>query len=158
MRASFWRAGLCWTFAECSGDAAVSKLRKMRTTEDDEDELDPSTPADSARPAWMITLKAHAEDWLKALPETLAAPIVNSSPLSRFFARECSTGSKLLARIRRDLKDLVDVCKGALKQTNELRSLMSDLNKGESRVDHASRPVIRLTLQAISRCTGSSSR
>lgn len=52
------------------------------------------------------------------------------SPLSRFFAREVSTGSKLLKRIRHDLFDLIQVCLGDLKQTNELRALMSDLNKG----------------------------
>jgi dynein heavy chain 1 len=56
----------------------------------------------------------------------------SANPLARFYARETETGGRLLARIRRDLSELVEVCNGDLKQTNELRALMSDLNKGES--------------------------
>lgn len=103
----------------------------MRTTEDEEDELDSSATTENARPAWMTTLRNHAEEWIKALPPSVARPLVADSPLSRFYARECSTGSRLLARIRRDLTELQQVCDGTLKQTNELRALMSDLNKGE---------------------------
>lgn len=105
----------------------------MRTTEDDEDDTDISVTSETARPAWMTTLKTHAEEWLKVLPATLTEPTNANSPLSRFFARECSTGRRLLARIRRDLAELVEVCAGTIKQTNELRALMTDLNKGESR-------------------------
>lgn len=104
----------------------------MRTTEDDEDETEASSASQTARPSWMTTLKAHAEDWLKALPESLQSPVINDSPLSRFFARECSTGSRLLSRIRKDISEMIDVCIGSVKQTNEIRSLMSDLNRGES--------------------------
>jgi dynein heavy chain 1 len=63
--------------------------------------------------------------------QDLSSTPADNSPLARFFAREASTGEKLLARIRRDLSDLVEVCNGNLKQTNELRALMSDLNKGD---------------------------
>ena len=110
----------------------ISKLRKMRTTEDDEGDTGSSTSADSARPAWMSTLKVHAEEWLKSLPTSLSEPAIRDSPLSRFFARECHTGITLLLRIRKDLQELVEVCGGAIKQTNETRSLMSDLNQGRS--------------------------
>jgi len=102
----------------------------MRTTEDDEGDAGPSTSTESARPAWMSTLKVHAEEWLKSLPATLSEPAVRDSPLSRFFARECHTGVRLLSRVRKDLEELVEVCGGAIKQTNETRSLMSDLNQG----------------------------
>jgi dynein heavy chain 1 len=110
----------------------ISKLRKMRTTEDDEGDAGPSASTESVRPAWMSTLKIHAEEWLKSLPTTLSEPAVRDSPLSRFFARECHTGVMLLSRVRKDLEELVEVCGGAVKQTNETRSLMSDLNQGGS--------------------------
>jgi dynein heavy chain 1 len=110
----------------------ISKLRKMRTTEDDEGDAGPSASTESARPAWMSTLKVHAEEWLKSLPTSLSEPAVRDSPLSRFFARESHTGVKLLSRVRKDLEELVEVCGGAVKQTNETRSLMSDLNQGKS--------------------------
>ena len=103
----------------------------MRTTEDDEDETEISTATETARPAWMTNLKSNAEAWLKVLPGSLDTPIISNSPLSRFFARECSIGSRLLSRIKKDLYELVEVCNGSVKQTNELRALMSDLNRGE---------------------------
>lgn len=78
----------------------------------------------------MNTLKLHAEEWLASLPATLASPSSERSPLARFFAREASTGQMLLKRIRQDLEDLKGVCCGDVKQTNELRALMSDLNRG----------------------------
>jgi dynein heavy chain 1 len=78
----------------------------------------------------MSTLKTHAEEWLKSLPVSSSEPEARDSPLSRFFARECHTGVLLLSRVRKDLEELVEVCGGAVKQTNETRSLMSDLNQG----------------------------
>jgi dynein heavy chain 1 len=62
------------------------------------------------------------------------------TPLARFFARETSTGCSLLERIRHDLSDLILVCDGQVKQTNESRRLLSDLTKGVSRRrDYATR-------------------
>ncbi|WVQ81477.1 hypothetical protein IAT38_003601 [Cryptococcus sp. DSM 104549] len=120
--------------AAAEGDATMVKLRKMRTTDDDEDESGPASGVSSGRPAWMTALKSHAEEWLSALPQTLTTASHEAShahsPLSRFFARETYTGIKLLQRIRRDLTELIQVCLGNLKQTNELRTLMSGLNKG----------------------------
>lgn len=54
----------------------------------------------------------------------------NQDPLYRLFYREGSIGSKLLAQVRKDLADVTKVCEGALKQTNHLRTLMSELTKG----------------------------
>ena len=102
----------------------------MRSAEDDDDDSDPTTGATEGRPAWMTTLASHAAEWLKQLPSGLTSPPVDSSPLARFFAREVSIGHGLLKRIRTDLSDLIAICEGKIKQTNELRSLMSDLNKG----------------------------
>ena len=103
----------------------------MRTTDDDDEETASATSSASVRPAWMNTLKTYAEEWLETLPQSLTTPPAESSPLARFFAREAATGQKLLHKIRRDLEQLKGVCAGDVKQTNELRALMSDLNKGE---------------------------
>lgn len=104
----------------------------MRTTEDEEGDVGLTTSSDTARPAWMSTLKTNAGEWLRSLPASLSEPTVRDSPLSRFFVRECHTGAMLLSRVRKDLEELAEVCSGAVKQTNETRSLMSDLNQGRS--------------------------
>ncbi|ORX39193.1 dynein heavy chain, N-terminal region 1-domain-containing protein [Kockovaella imperatae] len=115
--------------AAAEGDNVMVKLRKMRSAEDDGDDAATGI-ATEGPPAWMASLKAHAEGWLTAIPKTLSTPPAEASPLGRFFAREASTGQRLLQRIRADLSDLVLVCGGQMRQTNELRSLISELVKG----------------------------
>lgn len=56
----------------------------------------------------------------------------NPDPLYRLFFREGGIGHNLLGQVRKDLSDVIKVCEGALKQTNHLRTLMSDLIKGQS--------------------------
>ena len=51
-------------------------------------------------------------------------------PLFRFFKREGQIGRELLSDVLGDLADLSKVFAGNMKQTNHLRSLMSDLNTG----------------------------
>lgn len=114
-----------------AGESTVAKIRKMRTIEEDEDDNSPMTTS-TGRPTWMIALRTYAEEWLRILPEALSSPVLDLSPLGRFFAREISTGSGLLLRIRRDLLELMDACSGAVKQTNEVRALMDDLSKSTS--------------------------
>jgi len=58
----------------------------------------------------------------------------NQDPLYRLYAREGSTGQKLLSSVRKDLADVIKVCEGGLKQTNHIRMLMSSLTKGENTV------------------------
>ena len=40
-------------------------------------------------------------------------------------------GGKMLQEIRQDLTDVVQVCEGKKKQTNDLRTLINDLVKGK---------------------------
>lgn len=54
----------------------------------------------------------------------------NQDPLFRFFEREVKMGGKMLQEVRQDLTDVVGVCEGKKKQTNDLRTLISDLVKG----------------------------
>jgi len=51
-------------------------------------------------------------------------------PIFRCFEREISQGVKLLQKVKKDLSDLKLVCEGQLKQTNYLRSLIQDTNRG----------------------------
>lgn len=53
-------------------------------------------------------------------------------PLFRFFEREVKMGGKMLQEVRQDLTDVVHVCGGKKKQTNDLRTLINDLVKGNT--------------------------
>lgn len=47
-------------------------------------------------------------------------------------------GGKMLQEVRQDLSDVVQVCEGKKKQTNYLRTLISDLVKGKKTNKHLS--------------------
>ncbi|KZP00669.1 dynein heavy chain protein 1 [Calocera viscosa TUFC12733] len=122
--------------AVTQGEVLLGKLRKMKTLADDDDEAvavpGPSGTSDT-QPGWMRTLLQHCQDWLSALPEHLTSSgqrADETDPLKRLFSRETRVGSSLLRQVRRDLDDVVLVCKGELKQTNHLRTLLSHLTKG----------------------------
>ncbi|EGU12572.1 Dynein [Rhodotorula toruloides ATCC 204091] len=107
----------------------------MRSLDDDETAgADVKRGTTSAQPAWMRVLKKTCLEWLDVLPKDLptlpAAEATTSDPLARFFEREVSLSRSLVPSIRADLENLVKVCDGELKQTNAIRSLLSDLNKG----------------------------
>lgn len=126
----------------------------MRTLDDDDEETVTKgrSQTTTQQPAWMRALLANCREWLSALPSVWKIPIVlniysdhkqgitklprqsteSHDPLYRFFMRETLVGTKLLRQVRRDLQDLIQVCQGELKQTNHLRSLMSNLAKGLS--------------------------
>lgn len=130
----------------------------MRSLADDDETVavDLKKGASSAQPAWMRALRDSCSEWLAVLPKvsldcfffgsgfradqvaflSQAAPLLagrdgsNKSPLRRFFEREVSLAQKLVPTVRTDLENLVKVCDGELKQTNDLRALLSDLTKG----------------------------
>jgi len=102
----------------------VSTQNTKTTTSD-------STIIDSSRPAWMDLLENTCKKWKEVLPKSLtAAKITSKGPVQRSLAREISIGSGLLSKIRKDLDSLIQVCNGEVKQTNYLRSLINDVNKG----------------------------
>jgi len=82
----------------------------------------------------MRTLVGSCKEWLSLLPQSLTSLPKQShdghDPLYRFFIREITVGRKLLRQVRKDLEDVGLACQGALKQTNHLRQLMTDLTKG----------------------------
>ncbi len=51
-------------------------------------------------------------------------------PLFRFFEREVNAGARLLADVRRDIQEVMQVCQGEKKPTNHHRTLLAELAKG----------------------------
>lgn len=120
------------------GNAMLGKIRKMKSTADDEEVVFDQTAQTSGQghqqPAWMRALYQNCQQWLEMLPEKIS-PMARTAesiknPLFRFFERENSIGGSLLKGIRQDLADLKLVCEGTIKQTNHLRMLLDGLNKG----------------------------
>ncbi|KAJ3613107.1 hypothetical protein NHX12_019361, partial [Muraenolepis orangiensis] len=118
----------------------MSKMLKMQVLEDEDDlayetEIKQRTTSSSDnQPAWMRTIHATAFNWLQLIPQMvnpLKRTVENiKDPLFRFFEREVKMGGKMLQEIRQDLTDVVQVCEGKKKQTNDLRELINDLVKG----------------------------
>ncbi|BGP13270.1 hypothetical protein JCM10213_004960 [Rhodosporidiobolus nylandii] len=122
--------------ALAQGSSLLARLLKMRSLEDDDEPVgaEARKNATSTQPAWMRALKESCIEWLEILPKTSPRLQANKDgakdPLLRFFERETALAARLLPKIRSDLANLIQVCDGELKQTNDLRSLLSDLTKG----------------------------
>ena len=119
------------------GNNLLNKLRKMKSLSDDDETVNVKNDDDESKsqPAWMRTLMENCEEWLECLPKTINKfkPDINSphDPIFRFFKRESEIGNRLYVKVKNDLMDLIKVCKGEIKQTNHLRTLMSELSKGK---------------------------
>ena len=82
------------------------------------------------RPAWMSSLLNQAQTWLTQLPSAPGNKMMDPrDPLARYFTREISRGVSLLKKVRANLKEIIDVCEGRMKQTNETRALCDSLIK-----------------------------
>jgi len=111
---------------------------KMQSNEFlEEDATIADSPTDKSadgQPAWAKVLLKFVTRWQQQLPKGVAKlELTNANrndPMTRFFAREVSIGSKLLNSIRKDLDLLQGVCSGDVKQTNHLRALMNSISKG----------------------------
>ncbi|XP_049595492.1 cytoplasmic dynein 1 heavy chain 1 [Syngnathus scovelli] len=122
------------------GTDMMGKMLKMQMLEDEDDlayeteKKERTASTADAQPAWMRTLHTTAGNWLQLMPQTvnpLKRTVENiKDPLFRFFEREVKMGGKMLQEVRQDLSDVVQVCQGKKKQTNDLRTLISDLVKG----------------------------
>ena len=127
------------------GKDNIMKLLKMQQLDDDDEELAYSaaagtdqeakkTPAGDVRPSWMRSLQESTSHWLAALPKALT-PLKRTAenikdPLYRFYEREVNLGCKILKKVRSDLNDVILICKGSKKQTNDHRAIIADLNRG----------------------------
>ena len=133
------------------GEIMIKKILQLKALDDDVDEMayDPTNTALSSGipsgetkssekpelPAYMQQVQGMCTAWLNVLPTDLpeckaleAAQAVD--PISRVFEREYSIAKRLLSTVRDDLEQISRVCCGEQKQTNHLRSLLSDFNAG----------------------------
>ena len=123
------------------GDSCLANLLKMHAlSEEDELEYVPEkADADENlgvddRPQWMRSLQQSVRNWLSILPESIQ-PVKRTmenikDPLFRCFEREVNLGVKLLNDMRGNLTEIMQVCEGQRKQTNDLRSIIDNLVKG----------------------------
>lgn len=117
------------------GRVMLSKVRKMNSLDEQDEHVSTKSEAQtSSLPAWMRSLLTSTERWIALLPESLASFSKDdqglSSPYYRFFEREYDIATNLLKQVRRDLLQIGLLCKGEVKQTNLLRSLVGSLTKG----------------------------
>lgn len=133
------------------GQDIIRKLLRLQALEDEDEVLVTisqkagDSSADSSlvselsggdvRPTYMKTLAADVETWLNYLPnhlELLKRSVENiKDPLFRFFEREISCASRLLSEVRRDLRELQEICdpEKRVKQTNHHREMLEKLVK-----------------------------
>ena len=65
-----------------TGNELLVKLRKMRTTADDDEDVVAAGPSSgSAQPAWMRTLYERSKEWLGQLPNVCIVFIMCQFPL-----------------------------------------------------------------------------
>jgi dynein heavy chain 1 len=128
-----------------AGRRTLGRLLKLQSMEDDEGLLPASDAAAETealqrsadpRPAWIQALHASADKWLLLIPaptktgqETVSEERLQD-PLYRCFDREVRAGRSLVTKVRHDLGQVIQACKGEIKQTNYLRALITDLSKG----------------------------
>lgn len=116
------------------GVAATNASDRGSTTAPDRGGAEASGSGASTQPAWMKALDLNVQGWLQSLPIKLtgfkASAESMTNPLFRFWAREYRIGTELLKRVRDDLEEVGEVCRGHRRQTNHNRSLLNDLAKG----------------------------
>jgi len=136
-----------------AGRRTLTRLLKLQSMEDDAGLL-PASSTDAVasgsdesakrnvdpRPAWIQALHASTDKWLLLLPapaqqmqqqkEGEVSQEKLQDPLYRCFDREVRAGRSLVVKVRQDLSQVIEACKGEIKQTNYLRRLITDLAKG----------------------------
>jgi len=79
----------------------------------------------------MVTVEEKASKLLQTLPKKVDQPELgeeaNSNPIYRFLKRETGMARKVLKLVRKDLADTIEMCKGNLKPTNDIREVSKSL-------------------------------
>lgn len=113
---------------ELESNRYITELNKIQGVEDEE--LSPSQ-ADKGKSTWLIVVEEKANRLYETLPSEINQLQKNElsakNPIYRFLNREITVMSKLLNRVRSDLKKLIEMCKGNSKSTNDLREIAKDL-------------------------------
>jgi hypothetical protein len=81
--------------------------------------------------SWISIVEEKAKKIFEILPKellTLDSKESNSrNPIFRFLKRENAIAGSLLRKIRLDLQKLIEMCKGTIKSTNDLRAIAIDI-------------------------------
>ena len=105
----------------------ITEMNKIQGVEDEE--LSSGTTQSQA--SWLTAVQEKGEKLLSSLPEKVFAlqgsEGANNNPIYRFLKREVGVAMKLLVRVRDDLSKLIEMCKGNIKSTNELREVAREL-------------------------------
>jgi len=79
----------------------------------------------------MATVEEKASKLLHTLPKSVDQPELgeeaNSNPIYRFLKRETGMAIKVLKLVRKDLSDTIEMCKGNLKPTNDIREVSKSI-------------------------------
>jgi dynein heavy chain 1 len=106
----------------------IAELNKIQGVEDEELT---STQADKGKTGWLAVVEEKATRLFETLPKEVNQleknEVAAKNPIYRFLNRELAVATKLLARVRSDLKKLIEMCKGNIKSTNDLREIAKDL-------------------------------
>jgi dynein heavy chain 1 len=106
----------------------ITEINKIQGTEDEE--LTESS-TDKSKGSWLSLVELKAQKLFDTLPEKVnsleKSESSSNNPIYRFLKREIGVIGKLLIRVRDDLNKLIQMCKGNIKSTNELREIAKDL-------------------------------
>jgi dynein heavy chain 1 len=106
----------------------ITEMNKLQGVEDEE-LADGSS--DKNKVSWLNVVQQKASRLFDSLPSQVnsleKSEQANKNPIYRFLKREIGVAGKLLNKVRGDLQKLVEMCKGNLKSTNELREIARDV-------------------------------
>ena len=107
----------------------ITEMNKIQGVEDEE--LSSGGSGEKKTVSWLVSVQQKSEQLLKNLPEEVSLlegnENSNNDPIFRFLKREVGIASKLLIRVRDDLSQLISMCKGDIKSTNELREVAKNM-------------------------------
>jgi dynein heavy chain 1 len=114
---------------ELESNRFITELNKIQGVEDED--IGESTAEKGAKKSWLVSVEHKAKELFEILPGKLNHLEKNETssknPIFRFLNRELTVASKLLNKVRSDLQKLIEMCKGNLKSTNDLREIARDL-------------------------------
>ncbi len=114
---------------EIESQRFIKEMNKIQGLEDEE--LTTSSASEKSGNTWLGSVKDKVSKLFKILPgqvNTLEKmEKYSNSPIYRFLKREIGVASKLLKKVRNDLFNILEMCDGKSKSTNELREISKDL-------------------------------
>jgi len=107
----------------------ISQMNKIQGLEDEE--LTSSSTSEKSGNTWLTSVKEKVSKLFAILPGQVNSlekmEKYSNSPIYRFLKREIGVASKLLKKVRSDLFNILEMCDGKSKSTNELREISKDI-------------------------------